>query len=85
MEAIELEQCKEDESIGFPSILRPYLSISTAAIPQYEDIHDYNGGHSSEFKPMGYEWKMGDLDYGPDLLDKIHALSKRNAEEKGGI
>ena len=52
-----------------------HLAISTGSTSQLEDADDDNGGHSSEFKPMGYEWKMTELEYTPDLLDEIHTLT----------
>ena len=56
-----------------------HLAISTGSTSQLEDADDDNGGHSSEFKPMGYEWKMTELEYTPDLLDEIHTLTKRRS------
>ena len=45
------------------------LSTSSGEIQRYEDTDDDNGGPSSEFRPMGYEWKMEDLEYTPEPLD----------------
>lgn len=45
--------------------------------PPYDDTDEDNGGHSSEFKPMGYKWKMSDFGVTPNLLAKVQALSKR--------
>ena len=56
-----------------------HLAISTGSTSQLEDADDDNGGHSSEFKPMGYEWKIAELEYTPDLLDEIHTLTKRRS------
>ena len=51
-------------------------SIVGVSLP-YDDTDEDNGGHSSEFKPMGYKWKMSDLGVTPNLLAKVQALSKR--------
>ena len=53
------------------------LSTSLGEIRRYEDTDDDNGGPSSEFRPMGYEWKMEDLEYTPERLDELRALQKR--------
>ena len=53
------------------------LSASFGEFPRYEDTDDDNGGPSSEFRPMGYEWKMEDLEYTPERLGELRALQKR--------
>ncbi|KAL9951472.1 hypothetical protein ACROYT_G044137 [Oculina patagonica] len=68
-----------------------HIFVFIGKILPYEDTDDDNGGHSAEFKPMGYEWnikadfqsvlrRLGDLDYTQEQLHKIHTLYKRNPE-----
>lgn len=63
--------------IPFLLVLAFHLSFSIGKIPQYEDTDDDYGGHSSEFKPMGHQWKMQDFHYTPNLLHKIQTHYKR--------
>lgn len=64
--------------IPFLLIILVNFSVSIGKILPDEDTDDDNGGHSSEFKAMGYEWKMKVLDFTQDQLHKIHTLYKRN-------
>ena len=61
------------------------LFAFNAANPGYEDTDDDNGGHSTEFRPMGYEWNIAELEYGHDMLNKIYSLSKKRSAFPIGI
>ena len=61
------------------------LFTFNVANPGYEDTDDDNGGHSSEFRPMGYEWNIAELEYGHDMLNKIYSLSKKGSAFPIGI
>ena len=61
------------------------LFAFNAANPGYEDTDDDNGGHSAEFRPMGYEWNIAELEYGHDMLNKIYSLSKKRSAFPTGI
>ena len=61
------------------------LFAFNAANPGYEDTDDDNGGHSTEFRPMGYEWNIAELEYGHDMLNKIYSLSKIRSDFPTGI
>ena len=61
------------------------LFTFNVANPGYEDTDDDNGGHSTEFRPMGYEWNIAELEYGHDMLNKIYSLSKKRSAFPIGI
>ena len=67
------------DRIFFLLVLCLQFSISIGSNYQLADTDEDNGGHSFEFKPKGYDWKMADLGYTPELIDEIHTLSKRKA------
>ena len=58
------------EQMIFLLVLFSLHSTSFSSFSEYD-----NGGHSSEFKPMGYEWKMADLEFTRARRHEIHALS----------
>ena len=72
---------REDTKMEKTAMFFILLTISSASgeIHQDGDTDDDYGGHSSEFKPMGYEWRLENLEYTPQRLRQMHALQKRTA------
>ena len=42
-------------------------------------------GQSTEFKPLGYEWNIAELEYGHDILNNIFSPRKRRSDFPTGI
>ena len=61
-----------------------FLAFTAANRPELK-IQMTISGQSTEFKPLGYEWNIAELEYGHDILNNIFSPRKRRSDFPTGI
>ena len=73
------------------AVLVFWLCTTWAKSGKYRDLDEDNGGPSSQFKPLSYEWTMEDIQYTPHLskhlysLQRSRSITRKNAVEENPL